>query len=406
MYSGEMKSSFINGFIIGALIIVVLFHFALYLYSRAFSLNLYIALVCCMVLTRLFVLTESIYIASLVNFLGHNILVKIEFAGFILIFIFLMQFFTKLYQRNSENLFKRVLYWCGIVSICYILIVPVYYIKIALPIFQIYVLAVTLFIIIFPLGEGVRNGASGARIYCSIMILGILAFINDIVYFLISRGLPNISSYIFFVFLVGHFVVVSIYFSEIFRKNIYLKEEIDLKQKTVKNLNLISATDPLTGLFNRRFFDSYLSGKIREYNTGENLWLVMLDIDFFKKVNDELGHSCGDTVLKEMSALIKGLIRTGDVLCRWGGEEFAIIVSGMDAIRIRFFTERIRESIESYKFSAGRKITSSFGVAAYVSGESAGDFIHRTDIALYGAKNSGRNRIVFDESGLDLMPGN
>ncbi len=359
-----------------------------------------------MVLTRLFVLTESIYIASLVNFLGHNILVKIEFAGFILIFIFLMQFFTKLYQRNSENLFKRVLYWCGIVSFCYILIVPVYYIKIALPIFQIYVLAVTLFIIILPLGEGVRNGASGARIYYSIMILGILVFINDIVYFLISRGLPNISGYIFFVFLVGHFVVVSIYFSDIFRKNIYLKEEIDLKQKTVKNLNLISATDPLTGLFNRRFFDSYLSGKIGEYNPGENLWLVMLDIDFFKKVNDELGHSCGDTVLKEMSALIKGLIRTGDVLCRWGGEEFAIIVSGMDTIRIRFFTERIRESIESYKFSAGRKITSSFGVAAYVSGESAGDFIHRTDIALYGAKNSGRNRIVFDESGLDLMPGN
>jgi len=405
MYSGEMKSAFINGFIIGALIIVVLFHFALYLYFRAFSLNLYIALVCCMVLTRLFVLTESIYIASLVNFLGHDFLVKIEFSGFILIFIFFMQYFTKLYQPYSKNLFKRLFYWCGISAICYIIIVPVYYIKLALPVFQLYVLAVTLFIIISPLSEGVKNGASGARIYSLILILGIAAFINDMIYFLISRGLPNISSYMFFVFLVGHFIVVSIFFSEVFQKNIYLKEEIDLKQKTVKNLNLISATDPLTGLFNRRFFDSYLEGKIRGYNPGENLWLVMLDIDFFKKVNDELGHNSGDTVLREMSLLVKGLIRTGDVLCRWGGEEFAIIVSGMDNISIRYFTERIRESIESYRFSAGRSITASFGVAAYIKNESGGDFIHRTDSALYRAKNSGRNRIVFDESGIDGASG-
>jgi hypothetical protein len=89
MYSREMKSAFVNGFIIGALIIVVLFHFALYLRFRAFSLNLYIAFVCCMVLSRLLVLTDSIYIASLVDFLGHDLLVKIEFSGLILIFLFL-----------------------------------------------------------------------------------------------------------------------------------------------------------------------------------------------------------------------------------------------------------------------------------------------------------------------------
>jgi hypothetical protein len=193
-----------------------------------------------------------------------------------------MSFFEALSDKQ-RNIFKRVLYWLGIGSICYIVVVPVYYIKLALPLFQLYVLLVTLFIIISPLREGVRNKVSGARIYYSIMILGLAAFINDIAYFLISRGLPNISGYIFFVFLVGHFVVVSIYFSEVFRKNIYLKEEIDLKQRIVKSLNLISSTDSLTGLFNRRFFDSYLSGKIKEYKPGESLWLVMLDIDFLKR---------------------------------------------------------------------------------------------------------------------------
>jgi len=397
MYSREMKSTFVNGFIIGALIIVVLFHVALYLRFRAFSLNLYIALVCCMVMSRLLVLTDSIYIASLLDFLGHELLVKIEFAGLILIFLFLMQFFVKVYQggRNNPGLVRRILYWFGLASLFYIAIAPVYYIKSALPLFQLYILLVTLFIIASPLLEGVRNGKSGARIYFIIIFAGLIAFVNDIAYFLISRGLPNISGYIFFVFLAGHLVVISIYFTEIFRKNIYLKEEIDLKQKTVKNLNIISATDPLTGLFNRRFFDSYLDEKIREYKGGGNLWLVMLDIDFFKRVNDELGHNSGDIVLKEMSSLIKGLIRTGDVLCRWGGEEFAIIVSGMDNISIRFFTERIRESIESYRFSVEKSITASAGVAEYIGGESAGDFVHRADTALYEAKNSGRNRIIF-----------
>lgn len=397
MYSNEMRATFINTFIIGALAIVILFHFALHYYFRRFSLNLYISFVCFMVMLRLFVLADSIYIFSLISFLRYGILVKLEFAGLILIFIFIMQFFTKLYSGNPGDPVKRILYWSGIASIIYTAVMPVYYVKLALPVFQLYILLVTVFLVVSPLRKGVVNRVNGAGIYFAIVLSGLIAFINDIVYFLTSRGFPNISGYFFFFFLAGHFVVISIYFSDLFKSNLSLVEEIGLKKKIVSSLSLLSSTDPLTELFNRRFFDNYLNGKIRDYRRGESLWLVIFDIDHFKKVNDDFGHNMGDTVLKEISRLVKGLIRTGDVLCRWGGEEFAIVISGMERAGIAQFTERIRESVENHGFSVDRKITASFGIASFNGGVPADDLVHRADGALYKAKSSGRNRVVFAE---------
>lgn len=395
MYNNEMRATFISTFIIGALAIVMLFHFALHYYFRRLSLNLYISFACFMVILRLFVLSDSIYIYSLVSPLGYDLLVRFEFTGLLFIFISLMQFFIKLYSDDVSTPVKRILLWGGVSSVVYSALMPVYYIKFALPVFQVYVLAVTFFLILSPLREGVAKKLSGARIYFAIVFAGLLSFINDIIYFLSSRGLPNISGYFFFIFLAGHFVVVSMYFSDIFKSNLSLVEEISLKKKIVSRLSFLSSTDPLTGLFNRRFFDNYLDGKIKDYRKGESLWFVIFDLDYFKKVNDDFGHNAGDAVLKEVSRLSRGLMRTGDVLCRWGGEEFAIVISGMDRKGIAQFTERIRESLENHRFPVRRKITASFGVAFYSGNEAASELAHRADKALYAAKKSGRNRVVF-----------
>lgn len=395
MYGNEMRLTFIDTFIIGALVIVTLFHIALQFYFRSISLNLYVSLICCMVMSRIFILTDSIYIYSLIGFLGVKPLVKIEFVGFILIFLFFLQFFTKLYLRGTKELLQRILFWSGIASIAYAVMAPLYYVKAALPLFQVYLLAVTLYLIIYPLRAGVKAGVSGARIYLAAVIIGLLVFINDIIYFLTSRGLPSISGYFFFIFLAGHFIVLSIYFSGLFHRNISLARDIGFKNRIVANLNLLSSTDPLTDLFNRRFFDNYLNGRIRDFEKGDKLWLVIFDIDFFKDVNDCFGHNKGDLVLKDMSALVRKLIRADDILCRWGGEEFAIVISGMDKNGIEQFTERIRESIELFRFPVKRKITASFGVASFYGGETFEDFIRRADEALYCAKKTGRNRVVF-----------
>ncbi len=400
IYSAEIFDTFLNSIVLGALAIVIIFHLTIHLYFRKASSNLYISLICLMVMVRIFVLSDSFFIFSLVEPLGYRLMIKAEFISFLLVFIFFLRFFVKLYYAGISSRIYRFLLYFGLSSLIYVIAAPVYYIKSALPLFQIYILLVAIYVITGPVFSAVKKKMKGAMIYFVIMIIAFFAFINDIVYFLTSMGPGSLSQYMFFVFLAGHFFIIAMYFSEIFQKNVTLIEEIGVEKKIVTNLSYISSTDSLTELHNRRFFDSVLHTVTKEYKHGESLWLIMFDIDFFKKVNDELGHNMGDVVLKEFSAVVKKLIRTRDILARWGGEEFCIIVAEMDLKHIEQFTERIRDSIEKYNFSIDRTVTASFGIARYKYGETAEEFVRRADSALYEAKNTGRNRVVVD-SGSD-----
>jgi len=400
IYSAEIFNTFLNSFVLGALVIVIIFHLTIHFYFRKASSNLYISLICLMVMIRIFVLSDSFYIFSLVEPIGYTLIVKLEFVSFLLIFIFFLRFFVRLYPVGRGIRIYQVLMYSGLLSLFYVIVVPVYYIKFALPFFQVYILLVAVYVTICPVLSAVKKKMKGARIYFFIMISAFFIFINDIIYFLTSRGPGSLSQYLFFIFLAGHFFIIAMYFSDIFQKNVTLIEEIGAEKKIVTNLSYISTIDSLTELYNRRFFDSVLNSKIKDFKKGEFIWLIMFDIDYFKKFNDDFGHNMGDVVLKEFSSIVKNLIRTRDILARWGGEEFCIIVFEMDKARIIQFTERIRESIESFRFSAERRVTASFGIAQYRSGETAEDFIRRVDSALYAAKNSGRNRVVVD-SGSD-----
>jgi len=397
MYKNEMKITFVFTFIIGAIAIVMLFHFALFYYLRALSLNLYMTLVCFLAIVRLFLLGDSMYIYSLISQVSYNILVKIEFIGLVLIFLFLLEYFTKLYMPDYRMRIKQVLRIFIASLTVYLLVAPVYYVRSSLPLIHIYILMVTLYLIAWPLFRGYKEKKRGAKIYMAIAIVSLPALVNDIRYFLTSTGLPNISGYFFLLFFAGHFVVVSLYFVDLISRNISLLRDIRLKNEIVANLNLLSATDPLTGLFNRRFFDNYLNSRITNFKKGDIFWLVLFDIDHFKKVNDNFGHNKGDAVLKDMAEVVRKLIRTEDVFCRWGGEEFAIMISGMEKHVIEQFSGRIRESIATYSFPVETTVTASFGITSYITGESPADFVNRCDTALYEAKNGGRNRVVFHE---------
>ncbi|HNX23235.1 MAG TPA: diguanylate cyclase [Spirochaetota bacterium] len=403
VYSAEIFNTFLNSFVLGALAIVIIFHLTIHLYFRKTSSNLYISLICFMVMIRIFVLSDSFFIFSLVEPLGYKLIVKAEFVSFLLIFIFFLRFFVKLYYVDQSRFLYRMLLYFGLSSLVYVLAVPVYYVKAALPVFQLYIILVSIYVISGPVFSAVKRKMKGARIYFFIMISAFFVFINDIIYFLTSAGPGSLSHYVFFIFLAGHFFIIAMYFSEIFQENETLIEEIGIKKNIVNKLNYISSTDSLTELYNRRFFDTVLNTIVKEYKKGETLWLIMFDIDFFKNVNDDFGHNMGDMVLKEFAAVVKRLIRTRDILARWGGEEFCIIVEEMDPKSIVQFIERIRESIEKFNFSVNRTVTASFGIAQYKYGESATDFIRRVDDALYKAKNSGRNKIVVDSNSGDTV---
>jgi diguanylate cyclase (GGDEF)-like protein len=162
----------------------------------------------------------------------------------------------------------------------------------------------------------------------------------------------------------------------------------------VEELTLI---DSLTGIYNRRYLDLFMEKSIPiNKKTNSPLVFMMLDIDHFKKVNDNFGHQCGDEVLKHTSSIINNFVRKSDVFVRFGGEEFAVILPNTEVAEGLIIAERIREAVEKSAFIYKNDVihlTISIGVSSY-NRDTAGEFIERSDNALYKAKENGRNQIA------------
>lgn len=165
-----------------------------------------------------------------------------------------------------------------------------------------------------------------------------------------------------------------------------------------RKLKYFATHDKLTGFLNRRAFFSFLENDIRRLKRTETkLSLIMLDLDFFKIINDTYGHLIGDYILVEFSKIVTSNLRDIDLVGRFGGEEFLILLTDCtveDAVNV---SNKLRCVIESAAFSkdgVDHKITVSIGVAEYRHNEKTDEFIKRVDEALYKAKNSGRNKVV------------
>ena len=159
-----------------------------------------------------------------------------------------------------------------------------------------------------------------------------------------------------------------------------------------RELEVLSVTDRLTGLFNRRKLDLVLEEELtrgRRYSTG--FALVMMDIDHFKAVNDTHGHAVGDAVLAEMARILRDHTRESDALARLGGEEFVIVCRHSALEGCLATAEKIREMIDKHVFADAGHVTASFGVTSCEPEDSAARMLARADAALYRAKASGRN---------------
>ncbi len=161
--------------------------------------------------------------------------------------------------------------------------------------------------------------------------------------------------------------------------------------------------DPLTGLFNRRYMEETLALEIaRATRTGSPLSLVMCDVDHFKRFNDEFGHEAGDAVLHAVAAEMRSRFRDGDVICRFGGEEFTIIAPGSSAVVLAERVELVRQAISELTVHQGGRMlgltTMSFGIATWEENmeRDGSTLIKAADAALYRAKRDGRNRVVLD----------
>jgi diguanylate cyclase (GGDEF)-like protein len=186
------------------------------------------------------------------------------------------------------------------------------------------------------------------------------------------------------------------------RRAIGIAERISLALANLKLREVLrhqSVRDPLTGLFNRRYLEESLEREIHRANrTHRQISFVMLDLDHFKRFNDTFGHQAGDMLLREVAGVIKSGIRAGDLACRYGGEEFALIISEADSAGAAKCVENLREAIRhlslTYRGQVLGAVTLSAGIAAFpISGEDPADLIQAADAALYQAKKEGRNRI-------------
>lgn len=172
-----------------------------------------------------------------------------------------------------------------------------------------------------------------------------------------------------------------------------LNNELNKKQKEIEKM---ATTDNLTGLHNRhKLIETLNSEKKRADRYDHGFGIIILDIDFFKQVNDTYGHNIGDEILIEFANILKKNSRETDHIGRWGGEEFLIIIPQSDNESLMNFAHILKERIENHNFKHVGKLTASFGVALYKKSEFIKETIARADKALYRSKDEGRNKVNF-----------
>jgi len=170
-----------------------------------------------------------------------------------------------------------------------------------------------------------------------------------------------------------------------------------LLRRELHSLEQLASTDPLTHAWNRRHFGEVVEGEMhRSDRHGHALTLLLLDIDHFKRINDDFGHSEGDRVLREVADCVRAAIRVSDSLTRWGGEEFIVLMPNTPLASAVTLAERIREGIEAHPFEGVGRVTASIGLAEYTPPDSRESWLERADQAMYRAKHKGRNRVECD----------
>lgn len=170
---------------------------------------------------------------------------------------------------------------------------------------------------------------------------------------------------------------------------------LDLRSKQLEEK---TKTDALTGAFNREGIEEAIRIGLWEWRSQKKpLSLIMIDIDHFKKINDQYGHAVGDRVLSTLSQIVIDHIRSNDLFARWGGEEFVLVCRNTKLEQAQLIAEKTRELIASYEFSDGVRVTASFGVATLSAHETLEQLFSNADKALYQAKHDGRNKVVVND---------
>lgn len=171
-----------------------------------------------------------------------------------------------------------------------------------------------------------------------------------------------------------------------------LHKKLEIANSELQNL---SFKDSLTQLYNRRYFSRFIHDELKSLKrTQQNSCLMLVDIDFFKQVNDNYGHAIGDDVLAEMARVFKSIMREADLAARWGGEEFIFLLPDTTSADAKNLAGRLLDKVRENEFAAAGQLTVSIGLSQYQDNETFESWFDRTDTALYEAKAQGRDQFV------------
>lgn len=179
-----------------------------------------------------------------------------------------------------------------------------------------------------------------------------------------------------------------------FRELLAISRDITEKVKIRKKIIELAETDKLTKLYNRVKLDAALEQELYQAKKNATTFgLIMIDIDHFKLINDRFGHMAGDAVLVELAKLFKAMIRSTDLIGRWGGEEFLVILPDTDEFGAMELAEKIRKRVSENHFLEQERLTISLGVSVFRDDNNVDSIIYRADQALYQAKKNGKNQV-------------
>ena len=173
-----------------------------------------------------------------------------------------------------------------------------------------------------------------------------------------------------------------------------MKGKLRETQAAADQMTLLAQTDALTNIPNRRAIEALLKQEVQRASRYDvPLSLIVFDLDYFKRLNDSFGHDAGNKVLVEVARAVESCLRGSDRFGRWGGEEFTVVTTETSFASAYQLADRVRKTIEDHEFGREYRLSASFGVAAHRSEDSAATLFKRADIALYRAKELGRNRV-------------
>jgi diguanylate cyclase (GGDEF)-like protein len=211
----------------------------------------------------------------------------------------------------------------------------------------------------------------------------------------VNHGLFTLLSLIQYTVLAG-----CIYFMQSYT----MQHEREAEQSTRK-LHRLAIRDGMTGIFNHTFLEQYIADAInRSKRSGNPLSLLMIDVDYFKRINDTFGHNAGDDVLKELVRVLSSSTRSTDYLGRWGGDELVMLLTDTNLMGAANLAEKLRRLVEEHRFPHCKHLTISLGASLYRDGDTSVSLVERADASMYRSKRNGRNRVEVERAAISGQP--